>query len=75
MTRVETLREQAGILRSVAASFDDEVIRGDLIKLAERCEELAARMAATIQQTGSRPIDELGRPPTPAGTPSSDVSK
>lgn len=61
MTRVETLREQASILRAVAASFDDQVIRSDLLRLAERCEELAARMAAAIQRDASRPIGELGQ--------------
>jgi len=63
MTRVETLREQASVLRALAASFDDASIRADLVRLAERCEELAARMAAAIQQTASRSIDDLGRDP------------
>ena len=68
MTRVETLREQASILRAVAASFDDEVIRTDLLRLAQRCDELAARMAAAIQRDASRPIRELGQQPTKIDT-------
>ncbi len=68
MTRVETLREQASILRAVAASFDDDVIRNDLLRLAERCEELATRIAAAIQQNASRPISDLGRKPIELST-------
>ena len=71
MTRVETLREQASILRAVAITFDDEVIRADLLKLAERCEELAARMAVAIRHTASRPIGELGSSPGQVGTTAS----
>ena len=68
MTRVETLREQASVLRALAASFDDPSIRTDLLRLAERCEELATRMAAAIQQASSRAIDDLGRDPIKLGT-------
>jgi hypothetical protein len=68
MTRVETLREQASILRAIAASFDDDVIRADLLRLAERCEELATRMTAAIQRNSSRPIEELGRESNKIGT-------
>ncbi len=69
MTRVETLREQASILRALSATFDDAVIRADLLGLAERCEDLAARMAAAIQRTASRPINDLGRKPPEFGAP------
>jgi hypothetical protein len=58
MTRVETLREQARVLRSLAGSFDDEAIRSDLLSLAQRCEETAARIADSIRQAMSRPIDD-----------------
>ncbi len=68
MTRVETLREQASILRALAATFDDQVIRGDLLRLAERCEELATRMAAAIQQAASGSIEALGQPRSEPGT-------
>ena len=37
----ETLREQARVLRSVATHFEAHLIREDLLRLAERCEELA----------------------------------
>lgn len=60
MTRVETLREQASVLRTLANSFNDELIRSDLVRVAERCEELANRIAATIQRQGSRPIGDPG---------------
>ncbi len=62
MTRVETLREQARVLRSLAGSFDDPGIRKDLTALAERCEQMAARIEESIRQTMSRPIDDR-RPP------------
>ncbi len=62
MTRVQTLREQARVLRALAGSFDDETIRTDLLSLAERCEETAARIAESIRETMSRPI-HAQRPP------------
>ncbi len=54
MTRVETLREQAGILRTLANSFDDAVIRGDLLRVADRCDDLANRIADALQREKSR---------------------
>jgi hypothetical protein len=62
MTRVETLREQARVLRSLAGSFDDDVIRNDLATLARRCEETAVRIEASIRQNLSRPIDDRRTP-------------
>jgi hypothetical protein len=62
MTRVQTLREQARVLRSLAGSFDDESIKGDLTALAERCEEMAMRIEEKIRHAMSRPIDHR-RPP------------
>ncbi len=62
MTRVQTLREQARVLRSLAGSFDDETIRTDLLSLAQQCEQTAARIAESIRETMSRPIDDQ-RPP------------
>lgn len=72
MTRVETLREQASILRTLAESFNDAVIRGDLLRVADRCEDLATRIAAALQQEKSRPkADPLDvRIPPTADTPS-----
>ena len=37
----ETLREQASAMRLVAGYFEAYLIREDLLRLAERCEELA----------------------------------
>jgi len=55
MTRAETFREQASVLRTLAKSFELPALRGDLIALAERCEALAeeAERRAT-QQTAPR---------------------
>jgi hypothetical protein len=41
MDRVEALREQAGILRSLATSFEAHALRDALLGIAKRCEELA----------------------------------
>jgi hypothetical protein len=37
----ESLREQASALRLVASYFEAHLIREDLLRLAERCDELA----------------------------------
>ena len=57
MNRVDTLREQAAILRKLAESFDDATMRADLLGLAERCEQLAqvAATKLTEQATKSSP--------------------
>jgi hypothetical protein len=56
MNRVETLREQASILRSLAKAFDSPTICGDLLGLAKRCEELAAEAEREIMQRKAQPI-------------------
>jgi hypothetical protein len=61
MTRVKTLRQQAGILRSLAGTVDDDAIGQDLTKFAERCEELAAQIAQSIRRDLSKPIDDQKR--------------
>ena len=58
MTRVETLLEQASVLRTLADSFDDELIRADLLRAAERCEDLAKRIAAGIEGEAVSPKSE-----------------
>ena len=58
MTRVKTLREQARVLRSLANSFDDDAIRQNLIKLAERCEELAAGIEQSIRRGSTKPAED-----------------
>jgi hypothetical protein len=37
----ESLREQASALRLVASYFEASLIRDDLLRLADRCDELA----------------------------------
>lgn len=61
MKRVVMLREQAEVLRSLASTFGSEVIRQDLIKLAERCEELAARIEQSIRERLLESIDDRER--------------
>ena len=41
MELVETLREQARVLRKVATNFEPFSMRDDLLRLAARCEEIA----------------------------------
>ena len=62
MTRVQTLREQVRVLRSLAGSFDDESIRDDLTALAEHCEDMAARIEESIRRALSRPINDRQLP-------------
>ena len=45
MERIELLREQAAILRSLAHSFDVQTIREQLLDVAGHCEELAKSVA------------------------------
>ena len=56
MNRVETLRQQASILRSLAKSFDTPELRADLLVLAKRCEELAEDAQREITERKARPI-------------------
>ena len=53
------LREQAAILRRLAESFDIPALKADLLRLADRCEELAADVADEVSGTrrpGGRPF-------------------
>ena len=61
MKRAVMLREQAEVLRSLASTFGSEVIRQDLIKLAERCEELAAQIEQSIRERLLGSIDDRER--------------
>jgi hypothetical protein len=54
----QMLREQASVLRSLAGTFADDVICQDLIRLAERCEELAAKAGSGTREAPSNPIDD-----------------
>ena len=58
MTRGQTLREQARVIRSLAGTFDDGAIRHDLAQLAERCEELASQIEQNIRQSLKKPIHD-----------------
>ena len=49
MRSVSMLIEQARILRSLATTFDECVIREDLRKLAEKCEALAKSVQASAE--------------------------
>jgi hypothetical protein len=64
MTRVGQLREQARVLRVLAASFDIPSIREELQALSERCETLAASIEKTVKQNLSAPIDSSSKGPT-----------
>lgn len=64
MTRVGQLREQARVLRVLAASFDIASIRDELLVLSERCETLAASIEKTIDQSLSAPIDSSSKGPS-----------
>lgn len=44
MTKVETLREQAHVLRSLAEGLGDDTVSRSLVRLAGRCDELAAEI-------------------------------
>jgi hypothetical protein len=57
MTHVERLREQARALRTVAASFDIADIQEQLIKLAERCEALAAASEEAVSEDREPPAE------------------
>jgi len=50
MKHVEILREQARVLRSLAPSFDDPRIRGQLIKIADQCEGLARERERALRE-------------------------
>jgi hypothetical protein len=57
MTQVERLRLQARALRTVAASFDLVYIQEQLIKLAERCEALAAASEEAVSEDREPPAE------------------
>jgi hypothetical protein len=56
MNRVEILREQASLIRSLARSFDTPELRTGLLVLANRCEELADEAQGEITERKARPI-------------------
>jgi hypothetical protein len=59
MTRVDTLREQALVMRALAKTFDSPALRSELMVIAKRCEELAGEAAREISERQSRPIGRV----------------
>jgi len=59
MRRVETLRAQAGLLRRLAASFDSPQIKEDLLRLAGRCDGLAADLSRQASAQRMRAVSDL----------------
>jgi hypothetical protein len=59
MTRVETLREQAHVMRALAKSFSSPALRDELMGLAKRCEEPADEAVREISERQSRPIGRV----------------
>ena len=56
MDRIETLREQANILRALAQSFESPALRENLLYVAKRCEDLAAQAEREKTDDKARPI-------------------
>ena len=61
MHRVQTLKEQADLLRRLADSFEMPRIKEDLLNLAERCDQLAAKAARELAEQGSRPLADVAK--------------
>ena len=61
MQRIETLREQANLMRRLAESFDIPQIKEELQRLAERCDQLAAKVTREVAEQRSRPIADLAK--------------
>jgi hypothetical protein len=53
MERIKTLRDQAVILRTLAASFDIENIRDRLLNLAQQCDDLADSLERDLPRSGA----------------------
>ena len=58
MTRVEQLREQARVLRTLAESFDHPRIHLQLLFIAAQCEEWAAAREQALRE-GRKPPAEV----------------
>ena len=59
MQRVEVLKQQAELLRRMAASFNAPVIKEDLLNMAELCETVAERVRLELLKRQPRPIAEV----------------
>jgi len=65
MRRTERLREQAKVLRSMAADFEISSIRDQLLSLASMTEQLAAAIEKASRVRQSAPIDLALKKPRP----------
>jgi hypothetical protein len=61
MGRIETLREQADLMRRLAMSFDSPQIKQDLLGLAERCDRLAAKFSRGLAEQQMRPVADIAK--------------
>jgi hypothetical protein len=61
MRRVETLRKQASLLHRLAASFDSPQIKEDLLRLAGRCDRLAADILQQLDAQQMRPVADVAK--------------
>ncbi len=62
MRRVETLRQQATLLRTLAQTFEEmPVIAKQAMDLATRCQDLADQAEREIKQRTSKPIASTAR--------------
>ena len=59
MDRTATLREQAKVLRVLAASFDIPSVRDELLDLAKSCEALAASIEAEHRDAEQDPLYQV----------------
>ena len=57
MTRVEHLLEQARVLRTLAASFDNARMRQQLIEMVAQCEEWAAARKQALLDGREPPLE------------------
>ena len=57
MTHAEQLREQAKVLRTLAASFDVARIRYQLIEIAAQCEEWATEREQALRDGREPPLE------------------
>ena len=65
MRHAEQLREQAKVLRSMAAGFDILSIRDRLLSLAEMTEQLATAVEWASRERRFAPIDLASKKPAP----------
>jgi hypothetical protein len=65
MRHAEQLREQAKVLRSMAAGFDILSIRDRLLSLAAMTEQLATAVERVSRERRLAPIDPASKKPAP----------